>query len=60
MMVISELHHSALAAPVSRRICNKLTTALAYPKLEVCKNLVDIAIDMISLISSFVRSSLLA
>eukprot|EP00116_Pleurobrachia_bachei_P001870 sb/3462132/ len=34
MMVISELHQSSLAAPVSRRICNKLTTALAYPKLE--------------------------
>ena len=35
MMVISELHSSPLAAPVSRRICNKLTTALTYPELEV-------------------------
>ena len=34
-MVISELHSSSLAAPVSRRICSKLTTALTYPKLEV-------------------------
>ena len=34
-MLISELHSSPLAAPVSLRICSKLTAALSYPQLEV-------------------------
>lgn len=57
-MVISELHCSSLAAPVSRRICTKLTTALVYPKLEVQIQLenLDIMADVLHKFGGLVQS----